>query len=66
MDEVFKDITSVAMAIIGVAILSVMVSRNNNTVGVIGATSQGFGNVLSVAMGGSSNGGVPMISGFMG
>lgn len=55
MNEIFKDMTSVAMAIVGVAILAVIVSRNNNTQGVIQSSAQGFGSVLGVAMGGASN-----------
>lgn len=55
MDEIMKDVTGVAMAIIGVAILAVIVSNRNNTVGVIRAASGGFADVLGVAMGGSSN-----------
>lgn len=51
MNSIIADITSVAMAIVGVAILSVIVSRQNNTVGVLGAASSGFAQVLGVAMG---------------
>jgi hypothetical protein len=54
MDEILKDVTSVAMAIIGVAILSVLVSRNSQTSSVIQASAGGFGSVLSVAMGGTA------------
>lgn len=56
MNEIFKDVTGVAMAIVGVAILAVMVSRNSNTTGVIGAASGGFAQVLGVAMGGAGSG----------
>lgn len=55
MNEIFKDVTGVAMAIVGVAILAVLVSKNNDTVGVIGAATSGFGNVLGVAMGGTGH-----------
>ena len=54
MNEIFKDITGVAMAIVGVAILAVIVSQRNNTVGVVNAASGGFAQVLGVAMGGAS------------
>jgi hypothetical protein len=60
MSEMFKDVTAVAMAIVGVAILAVLVSNRNNTTGVIQAASSGFGNVLGVAMGGA--GGAPSLS----
>jgi len=54
MDEIMKDITSVAMAIVGVAILAVIVSRNSQTSGVIKSSADGFAHVLGVAMGGAS------------
>jgi threonine/homoserine efflux transporter RhtA len=58
MSETMKDITAVAMAIIGVAIVAVLVSNRNNTVGVFNSVTGGFGNVLGVAMGGAA--GQPM------
>lgn len=61
MSETMKDITAVAMAIIGVAIVAVLVSSNSNTVGVVRSASSGFGSVLGVAMGGA--GGRPSFSG---
>ena len=53
MNDVMKDVTSIVMAIIGVALLTVIVSRQNNTTGVIGAATSGTANLLSVAMGGA-------------
>jgi len=53
MDEIFKDVTSVAMAIVGVAIIAVIVSRNSQTSSVIQNASTGFAGVLGVAMGGA-------------
>ncbi len=53
MDNIFSDMTSVAMAVVGVAILSVIVSRNSNTSQVIQNASTGFAGVLGVAMGGA-------------
>ena len=55
MNEIFRDITGIAMAIVGVAILAVLVKSGNQTAQVIGAATSGFGSVLGVAMGGSSN-----------
>ena len=49
------------MAIVGVAILAVIVSKQNNTTGVLSAASGGFAQVLGVAMGpaaGTSGNGV--------
>ena len=55
MNEIFRDITGIAMAIVGVAILAVLVKSGNQTSSVIQAASGGFADVLGVAMGGSSN-----------
>lgn len=55
MNDIFKDLTGVAMAIVGVAIIAVLVSNSNNTTGVINASSSGFAQVLGVAMGGAPN-----------
>jgi hypothetical protein len=54
MNDIMKDITAVVMAIVGVALLTVIVSQKNNTSGVIGAATSGTANLLSVAMGGTS------------
>lgn len=51
MNDILRDITSVAMAIVGVAIIAVLVSKQNNTTGVINASTGGFASVLGVAMG---------------
>jgi hypothetical protein len=64
MNEIMKDLSGVAMAIMGVAILAVLVSKNNNTSQVIGSAASGFGSVLGVAMGaaaGSGSGTSPML-----
>jgi hypothetical protein len=55
MNDMMRDVTSVGMAIIGVAILTVLVSQKNQTSQVIGAASSGFANVLGVAMGGAAS-----------
>lgn len=58
MNDIMKDITAVAMAVVGVALLTVIVSRNNQTSQVIGAASSGFASVLGVAMGGAPTSGM--------
>lgn len=55
MNDIMRDITAVGMAIIGVALLTVLVSKQNQTGQVIGAASSGFASVLGVAMGGAPN-----------
>ena len=51
MNDAMKDVTAVLMALIGVAILYVLVSNQNNTSGVISSVSSGFSNMLGTAMG---------------
>lgn len=55
MNDIMRDVTAVAMAVVGVAILTVIVSQKNQTSQVIGAASSGFANVLGVAMGGAAS-----------
>jgi hypothetical protein len=51
MNQLVNSITVLLSAVIGVAILSVLVSKASNTTGVISAASQGFGSILSAAEG---------------
>ena len=54
MNDIMKDITGIAMAIVGVAIIYTLVNNQNNTAGVISAASGGFSNALTAAMGGGA------------
>ena len=49
LDHLTDSIVTVLMAIVGLAIIAVLVSRNANTTGVIQASASGFGNSLAVA-----------------
>lgn len=51
MDRVIETLTTIGGAIVGVAILAVLVSRNANTAGVLGAAGSAFSNALSAATG---------------
>lgn len=51
MNDIIKDVTGIAMAIVGVAILYTLVNPNNQTAKVITAASGGFSNALAAAMG---------------
>lgn len=53
MNEIFKDLTGVALAVVGVAILYTLVNPQNKTASVIQAASGGFAGVLGAAMGGN-------------
>lgn len=56
MNEIMKDITGVAMAIVGVAILYTLVAPKNQTANVISSAAGGFSQMLTSAMGGGSRG----------
>ena len=53
MGDIAKDITGVFLAIVSVAILYQLVKPGNQTAQVITATTGGFSQALSAAMGGS-------------
>lgn len=55
MNQILNGVVVIATAIVGVAILSVLVSRNSNTAGVLTAGSQAFSNALGTAMGGGNS-----------
>jgi hypothetical protein len=50
MSQITEMLLTIAMGILGVAILSIIVSKNSNTAGVIQASASGFGNALDVAI----------------
>ncbi len=50
MNNITETIVTIATAIVGVAILAVLVSRNSNSAGVIQAAGSAFSNALGVAV----------------
>lgn len=50
MGKIGEQITVIALAIVGVATLAVVLSRNANTTNVIGAAGSGFSQALSAAL----------------
>jgi hypothetical protein len=50
MNNIWGGVVTVLMAIIGVAILAVLVSKQSNTTSVLGAASQAFSNSLGTAL----------------
>lgn len=50
MNQILNGVVVIITAIIGVAILSVLVSRNSNTAGVLTAGSQAFSGALGTAL----------------
>lgn len=55
MNEIFKDITGIVLAIVGVAMLYTLVNRNNQTPEVISSAARGVSSMLTAAMGGGGN-----------
>lgn len=59
MSDVGEKVVTIAVAIIGVATLALLVSKNANTAGVIGAAGKAFnsalGTALSPVVGGGNN-----------
>lgn len=49
MNDLVHSITTIALAIVGVGIIAVLVSKNANTSGVIQSSASGFSNALAVA-----------------
>ena len=50
MNQITETVVTIATAIIGVAILSVIVSRRSNTAGVISAGGSAFSQALATAV----------------
>lgn len=50
MNNIWSGVVAVLMAIIGVAILAVLVSKNSNTTGVLGAGARAFSESLGTAL----------------
>lgn len=51
MNSLTEGVITIATAIVGVAILAVLVSQKSNTAGVLGAAGSAFSNALSAATG---------------
>ena len=66
MSEFWKEITTIATAIIGLAIVAVLVSRNANTANIVSASTSGFAQTLSAATAPVTGGGGYSSSGFYG
>ena len=49
-EHLVTSLVTIVMAIIGVAIIAVLVSKNSQTSSVLGAGSQGFAGVLGTAL----------------
>lgn len=49
MNQLVNSLTVLLAAIIGVAILSVILSKNSNTTAVIDSSASGFGKLLNAA-----------------
>lgn len=60
MNDIMRDITGIATAIIGLAIVAVLIRNGRNTTSVIGAATSGFGvDLLAASSGGVGNVNIP-------
>ena len=57
MDQIMRDLTAIGSAIVGLAIITVLVRQGSQTSQVIGASAGGFAQVLNAAMGVGGNAG---------
>jgi hypothetical protein len=64
MSNATEQVVTVAVAIVGVAILAVLVSKNSNTAAVIKESGAAFSNALSVAVSPITGRGVGMATSF--
>lgn len=51
MSELTASIVTVLLAIVGVSVIAVLVSKNANTSGVLGSGASGFSKALGTALG---------------
>ena len=51
ISEILRDVTTIALAIVGVAVLAILVSKKSNTTGVINASSSAYNTALATAEG---------------
>lgn len=56
-DELIRSVTTIAVAIVGVAVLSVIVSKNAQTPAVIGAAGNSFAQSIAAAVSPVTGGG---------
>lgn len=56
--ELFTSVVSILTAVVGVAFLATIVSKNSNTAGVISAGSTGFSQILGTALSPVTGGGI--------
>lgn len=50
MNNLLESVATIALAVIGLAVVAVFVSRNSNTAGVIRASASGLANNIGVAI----------------
>lgn len=50
MNDIMRDLVAIAMAVIGLAMLAVIIKNGSQTASVISTSSTGFANILGAAM----------------
>lgn len=66
MNQAVDGIISVALAIVGIAIVAVLVSRQSDTKNVIGAAGSAFSNAIRAATGPVTGGSIGVQTGYSG
>ena len=56
-EKLIESLTTIAVAIIGIAIIAVLVSKQADTAGVVGAAAKGFATDISAAISPVTGGG---------
>ena len=64
--QALESVTTIALAIVGVAMVAVFLSRNANTMGVIGVSGNAFTSALTAAEAPITGGGSGSFTGFSG
>lgn len=64
MNSTVATIVGILTAVLGLALVSVLISRSANTAQVIGAASQGFGGIIATAVSPITGGGAAGFGGF--
>lgn len=59
MKDAFEAIMAIAAAVVGLAVVAVLVSKQSNTAGVIQGASSGFASIIGAAVAPVGSGGSP-------
>ena len=64
MNSIIESVSTIALAVVGLAIVAVLVSRRANTAGVIQAAASGLANNIGVAQSPVTGANIPLSLGY--